>query len=145
MYKHICFEGLLPREAATTILYDIVWPMEASLELIDINPKLECVITSPKNFEEVAEKDLSEVETSKDRLLNRGIAKKSPWHAWPATIVGGSPRRTRALDSIEYTVLMGWCEQIWSKDVNKPDLGLGTQALQLAAVVGSRFVFMLRE
>ena len=147
-YKHTCVEGLLPREAATTLLYDIVWPMQAPLGFIDINPKLERVITSPKNFEEIAEKDLWSVDSSEVHLVGRGVAKQSPWRAFPGTIVGGStlivrslkPRRTRALDAIEYMALMGWCREVWAKDVDRPDLGLGTQALQLAVVVSSHCV-----
>ena len=152
-YKHICVEGLLPREAATTLLYDIVWPMQAPLEFIDINPKLERVITSPKNFEEIAEKDLWSVDSSEVHLVGRGVAKQSPWRAFPGTIVGGStlivrslkPRRTRALDAIEYMALMGWCREVWAKDVDRPDLGLGTQALQLAVVVSSHCVSVLKK
>ena len=140
-YKHISTEGLLPREAFTCLLYDQAFPLQDDMEFLDLNPKVERVIMSPRHFEELTEQELKKPP---DNAVIKGRAKinHTPWHSHPGTIVGGttllvrtrSPRRTRALEHLEYMSMMGWCPAQWERESPDPSASQDAQALHFVFV-----------
>ena len=115
--------------------------MQADMEFLDLNPKVERVIMSPRHFEELTEQQLKKPP---DNAVINGRAKinHTPWHSHPGTIVGGttllvrtrSPRRTRALEHLEYMSMMGWCPAQWERESPDPSASQDAQALHFVFV-----------